>query len=396
MCKKKRGSHLALGILLGCSLFGLAGCWDRVEVNDLAISMAASIDSAPGGKIRYSKQIAIPGRMGGGTGGPPTSQGPPYTVLSAVGVDMKDAMQNIQKKLSRRLFLAHRRLFLIGEPLARKGIKDQIDEMSRNPQTRLRTNVVVTKGESLDYLKMGYPFERVPAEGLRKILYGEQSNFEMDIKELMVTLATPGSEAFVPIITLGPPATGAAKSFKADGLAVFRSGKMVGTLTAHQERGVLWLRNQINRATITIGVPGHKGKISMNLLRVQSDYGIKKINGHPAMYIRFVPEDDILENNTDLDLSNPKNIALVERIFSAKIQREIKESLDILQHRYHSDIVKFGDRVHHAYPQEWNTWVKHWDREFARMPVTVVVNAKVRRVGMTGPSLTRMEGEIEH
>jgi spore germination protein KC len=319
-------------------------------------------------------------------------------VVSAVGVDMKDAMQNIQKKLSRRLFLAHRRMFLIGESLARKGIQEHIDEMSRNPQTRLRTNVAITRGDALRYLQIDYPFERVPSEALRNILYGKElSNFQMDIKGLMVMMATPGAEAMVPIITLAPLAKGEKKAtFKADGIAVFHNDRMVGSLTAKQARGVLWLRDQMKRGTVTATVPGHSGKISMDLLRVGTHYTIQLHKGHPSMVIRFQPETDVLENNTDLDLSQPQNVNLIERSFSNVVKQRIEESLDILQHRYHSDVLKFGDRIHHAFPQQWKNWSDHWDKEFSQMPVTVIVQGKIRRIGMTGPSLSRRPKEVKH
>lgn len=392
--RNRYGKKLLQFILLFIICLGLTGCWDRIEVNELAFSMAASIDSAPNHKIRYSKQIAIPSRMGGGGGGGATSQGQPYMVVSAVGRDLKDAMQNIQLKLSRKIFLAHRRLFLIGEPLARKGIRRHIDEMSRNPQTRLRTNVAVTRGETESYLNSEYPFERVPSEALRKILFGEQGNYQTDVKELMVMLATPGSDAMIPIITLEKLAPGNKKSFRADGLAVFKGGRMVGSLSTKEARGVLWLREEINRGVVTVSVPGYNGKISMDLRRVKTQFQTKLQNNHPVIKVLFRPEVDVLENETDLDLTNPKNLTLIEEEYASEVEHLVEHTLDILQHKYEADILKFGERIHHAFPQRWKGLVVNWNEEFSQMNVKVAVKVNIRRIGMTGTSLDFLQKEV--
>lgn len=382
-------------VLIFVLCLGLTGCWDRIEVNDLAISMAASIDSAPNHMVRYSKQIAVPGQMGGSAGGGSTvSQGKPYMVVSAIGRDLKDAMQNIQLKMSRKIFLAHRRLFLIGEPLAQQGIRRHLDEMSRNPQTRLRTNVAITRGDTVKYLNSEYPFERVPTEALRKILYGEQESLKMDIKELMVMLATPGSDAMIPIITLESLAPGNKKSFRADGLAVLKGDRMVGSLSAADARGVLWLREQIKRGVVTVEIPGYRGKISMDLLRIKTQFQTQLHNGHPVIRVLFRPEVDVLENETGLDLTNPKNIALIEQKYASAVEQLIDHTLDILQHKYHADIVRFGDHVHHAYPRQWKGLVKNWSQEFSHMTATAKVDVKIRRIGMTGPSLELLRKEV--
>ncbi|MGZ6503176.1 MAG: Ger(x)C family spore germination protein, partial [Tumebacillaceae bacterium] len=138
--------RVALRVALACSLFGLTGCWNRVEINDLGISIAAAIDKAENDQVRFSEQIALPGQMGGGKGTSPENK--PYYTFSGVGLNLGDAMQNLQTQMSRRLFLAHRRVFLISEDIARKDVRKYLDEMSRNPQSRLRPNVAVTKGNA--------------------------------------------------------------------------------------------------------------------------------------------------------------------------------------------------------------------------------------------------------
>ena len=50
------------------SILFLSGCWDRVEVNDLAIVTAAAIDKRDDNQIELSIQIFIPKSLSSGGG----------------------------------------------------------------------------------------------------------------------------------------------------------------------------------------------------------------------------------------------------------------------------------------------------------------------------------------
>ncbi|MEH6996427.1 Ger(x)C family spore germination protein, partial [Neobacillus drentensis] len=62
----------ALLLIYFCgSILFVTGCWDRTEVNDLAIVTAAAIDKKENNQIELSLQLFIPKSlsMGGGQGG---------------------------------------------------------------------------------------------------------------------------------------------------------------------------------------------------------------------------------------------------------------------------------------------------------------------------------------
>jgi len=384
------------------SLFGLTGCWDAIEMNDLSIGIAAALDVGPGDKVRFSEQIVVPGPLGslpgggGGGGGGGGQSAKPYYTVSALGLNVKDAMQNIQMKLPRRLFVAHRRIILVSEAFARKGIRRSLDEFARNPESRLRTKVVLTKGEALDFLKVPYPFEREPTDGLRQIVFGVASNIKLDLKDLMYMLSTPGSQAFLPTVELRTPSVpGSQARYEATGIGILRDGKLVGEMTGDEMKGVLWLRKEMRRGTASVSLPGHKGNVSCQLLRVRSDFEVEMRQGSPAMKIKLHPEAEIAENGTDLDLSKPKNVELVEQAYSRKVEAMIKQSLNTLQHRYDADVVMFNEHLFRAFPDQLPLIEKHWEDAFAHMPVTVEVFGRIRRIGMTRASLTRRENEVK-
>ncbi|MGZ4160650.1 MAG: Ger(x)C family spore germination protein, partial [Neobacillus sp.] len=61
--------HRALCLILVISLFFLSGCWDRTELNDLAIELGWGLDQAKNNRVQISAQFIIPSKIGMGQSG---------------------------------------------------------------------------------------------------------------------------------------------------------------------------------------------------------------------------------------------------------------------------------------------------------------------------------------
>ncbi|MBL0386307.1 Ger(x)C family spore germination protein [Tumebacillus sp. ITR2] len=379
-----------LCLLLILSLSVLPGCWDRTEINDLGIAIAATIDLTPDNKIMFSEQIYLPTPPGnGGELGVSMAGGQPYFVFSGIGDDIRAAHQNLQKMMSRRLFIADRNLYLISENVAKRGIQPYIDELVRNPQSRLRTHVAITKGDAVDYLKIKYPFEQTPGAALRKLVFGNVSNYNVDLNHMIRELQKPGEQVAVPMIKINPTSPNGEEAFQSAGIAVLKNGKLIGEVPYKQAKGVLWLRDEMKHDVETLSIPNH-GTVTINLLQQHTDTKVEIKNGHPTLHVTILCEDDVVENNSDINLTVPENLDHLQTLYSNQIKQNILSVLDLLQHKYDADILHAAETVHRQAPKEWRDHLrKNWDEEFAKMPVHVEVQSKIERIGMTGTSLSQ-------
>ncbi|KAF6621914.1 Ger(x)C family spore germination protein, partial [Paenibacillus sp. EKM208P] len=109
-------------------LFILAGCWNRVELNELWVTAATGVDMMDDGQWMVSYQIIVPSALasgtGGGTGG---SSQPASHVLSVKSKTYNQALSYSNLKTSRRIYLAHNRVVFIGKRAAEKGMDRLID-----------------------------------------------------------------------------------------------------------------------------------------------------------------------------------------------------------------------------------------------------------------------------
>lgn len=376
-------------------LFFTGGCWDRLEINDMAFVMATGVDTQPNKKVKLIIQLALP------TGGaqsqsqtPSKGGGKSYFVESSSGVDIWDTTTKIQEKLSRKVFTAHRRILVIGEKLAERGIQPILDAFVRHPDSRLRTYVLVAKGTTAEkVLEANYPLEKEPIEGIRELLHSKVG-LAVDLKEVLKERAAIQAFA-LPSIELVKNGGGSKKIYRISGAGVFHHDKLAGYLDDQKTRGLIWLRREQQQAVMTVYIPKLKGTMSAEVVKASANLKAKKVHGQMIMYIKAAAEVAISENQTKLGLTETKDIKEVERLFAENLKKRIRSSLNQVQHKYQSDVVGFGETIHRTYPQDWKRMKQNWDHDFPNIKTVVQTEVKVRRTGMTSEPINFPENQIK-
>lgn len=364
----------------------LTGCWDRTELNDLAIITAAGIDKKSDSTIELSVIVYIPKAaggdpMGGGSGG----QGDLVLVRTAEGATIAEAVSMLQQKFPRKLFWGHNEVFVFDEELARdRNIRGALDYIMRHPQTRERSHIFVSKQKVSKLFSLDPPLERDLAEVLRE-LASLRIGVEITMKDLAQMLIGESGGAVVPYIQILPPQPGQDKQQTIGfigGSAIFKQGKMIGTIDQSATRGLLWLRNEIDLAIVTVKPENAKGHVSMNLLRAHSKLVPKIENGNWKITLKAETEDDIIQNGTTLNTGDPQIIRKLEQDLKADIDNKVKEVLELVQKDLNADIFGFAEAFHRKYPDIWKKHKHNWDDIFPTVEVTLDTKAKIRRPGI--------------
>ena len=312
---KWRLVHRIIRMLALCLPLLLAGCWDRMEINDIAFVMASSNDLAENGELQGASKIAIPsalgssGRMGGTSG-----ENKSFVIESASGRDINEIMQKLQGKLPRRLNISHRRVLYIGEKLAKQGIAPILDHYSRNPASRHIAYILVTKGsESINFLKSSNPLERIPGEEVREL---ERLNAGAiySLRDYLITENSSGRTPVMGVVEMS--GSKGREEIKVGGSAMFKKDKLIGYLSYNETKVMLLLTNRIKYYRISSKVPKEGGYVAMQLIKEKCK--IKPIvKGDEVKFLVTVKIiGEVLENNTKLDLSKPPNLEKVQEIIA--------------------------------------------------------------------------------
>lgn len=397
--------------ILLLSLLFTTGCWDSTEVNDLAFELAWGIDKAKNKALLISAQVIIPSKITGGKSGGGSDrgggQGKPYFVVTGIGKDSLDAVQQMQTKLSRQVFRGHRRVIVIGEPLARQGIKDVLDTYSRDPNLKLRTDLFVIKGGTAkDFLKVSYPLENIPGLGAVKEYNQMGSLKEMGFLNFLISATSEGSCPTLPVIAIDNKHASQEgeeqenqsneNGFHIAGTGIFdKNLKLIGFLNSDESRALRWVTGNLKKLTITAVVPQEKGYVSLDVIKMGNK--IKPIiqENKIKILVTLTGQGYIRENNTVLDLTETKNIDLIQKALDKHVEKSVLRTITMVQKKYGTDIFGFSDTIHRRYQNQWKLLKKNWDKEFPEAEISVQANLTVRQIGVTGPSLQLDEKSIE-
>jgi spore germination protein KC len=375
----------------------LEGCWDRVEINDIAIITGLAIDQKNKNTIEITAEMYIPKSLGGGVGGSGAGDHQTFE-RSGEGNSIASAISNLQGKLPREVFWGHTKVIVIGERLAKEGIRDCLDFLARHPQTRLRAYVFVAKGKAKNVTALNPPLERSPSEVLRE-LAKSKILMSVTLKELLEMLSGDGQAAAIPIVTILPHETGM-DPLKTNAYikqtALFKKDKMVGQINDTLTRGVLWIRNEVKQANVSIKPKAGKEWISSALLRANTELIPQIEGGKWKITVKATTEDDVIVNGSNLNLMNPKFIELLQKDLENDLRHRLNQTLEKVQKEIKVDIFSFAEEFHRKYPKEWKKAKKDWDEIFPTVEVTLDVKAHIRRPGLSTVPQGLPEDEVKN
>ena len=388
-------------------MFTTVGCWDRKELNELVIVLGWGMDIMSDGEIQISAQYVIPARYNGGQGdGSKGANGKIYSVESAIGKNIVDAVQKMQTKLPRRLFRTDSRIIVIGEELATHGIKQILDTYTRDPELKLRTDLIVVKGGTAkDFLQVSSPLESIPALAANKEHQVVGGTMDNALRDFLIASTTEGVSATIPAVELITNTTllneqkqgeeSNKQIFVMAGTSIFSKDiKLVGFLNMDEDRVLQWVTGNLKKENLIVVAPQGLGNFSVDVINMDSKIQ-PEIEGETIkINVTLTGEGTIIENNTKLDLSRPKNLTLVQNVFNHETQKSILKIITKVQKNYGTDVFGFGETVHRKYPYLWKELQKNWEEEFKRTEVSVEMNLKIKGTGLTGPPMHLKEDEI--
>lgn len=380
-----RAAKLCLLFLL--PLWITTGCWNHMEPDQLSFVTGNGIDLTEDGKLEASTLVVVPtGVAGGGqiSGGEKKES---FHVISATGINVTEAIVNIQAKLSRVVFQGHREIVLVGQRLAEQGIGETIDPFLRNGQSHMQSLIFVVKsGNPKDVFSNEPKFEPYISTALQD----EQTalGFKPYLsREFIADVVSDGTQPLLPVVSLN-----STKNFSYSGSAILNKDdgvKLVGFLNRKESYYVSWMTDRLTSLTLTSFVPKGNGNVSVRLEKLGRRIRVKKVDERIQFDVHLIGVGTILENNTNLDPSRRKDLLLIQDELSHKTQKYIQLLVKKVQKKYKMDIFGFGESVHQQYPQKWKTLKKNWPKTFPTVDVSVKLDLQINDPGLTNSSLNK-------
>ncbi|MBC7325786.1 MAG: hypothetical protein H5T99_10820, partial [Moorella sp. (in: Bacteria)] len=167
-----------------------------------------------------------------------------------------------------------------------------------------------------------------------------------------------------------------------NGAGLFYRDKLVAWLDKEQTRGWAWVRNKVKNAILALPCQ-ENSRVSVNVIESRAESGVNVQGGRLQGEIKVRVEGNLLEEQCLQDFTKEGAVKALENRMAAQITAEISSALKEAQ-TVGTDVFGFGGALHRRYPKVWRQLQGRWNEEFKKLPVTISVEAKLRRTGMTG------------
>ncbi|MEH7073519.1 Ger(x)C family spore germination protein [Neobacillus drentensis] len=379
----------------------LSGCWNRRELNELAIVAALAIDKT-GDNYLVTAQVIDPGQVSTNGGGGGRA---PVTTYSEKGKHIFEAVRRMTTITPRKLYFSHLQMLVISEEVAREGMNNTLDFLTRDPEFRKDFYIVVSRElNASQILKNLSPIEKIPAQKMRSSLETSQKawapTIAIQMDELISSLTSDGSNPVLTGITIkGEGDDGQTLQnveriepfarLKYKNIAVFKKDKLIGWLNEKESKGYNYIKDKVEN---TVGpIPCEKkGELIIEVIRSKTKVKGKFINGKPTIDIQIRSEANIAEVACQIDLTDPNAIRKIEKK-TDKVNINILKTSIARAKKLGVDIYGFGEVIHRTDPKAWKSLKKNWNQEFTHLPITIHSDFKIRRTGTVNQSFLKKE-----
>ena len=353
----------------------LTGCYDKKELNEIAIMSASEINKI-NDEFVVNVQVVNPQSPD-----KTTNIQAPFIIYQGTGRTIHEAYRSIKKQSSRFLYPNHMEILIINENLAKEDIEQIIDFYLRIPDIRTEFNVLI--GKSDDILNITSPIDDISATSILNtmktnnkylgitnlITFNEfanmaiNQNLEIILPSIKTTKINDKSET-----TENTESTTINSLYELDTLAIFKENKLKGYLTKQESIVYNVIKNKTK--IVLINYECEKDKyITVEATDIKSSIDIKE----KEFNITIKMSGNINENMCNIKLTEEKNIKKLQTQLENYIKEITNENINNIRKEYNTDIFGFLDII---YKINYNMYKKVKDNWYEDIYQNIKINIK--------------------
>lgn len=404
------------GMLLLIITILLSGCFDQHEVDELAYPMAMGLDIGEANKLRLTLQLAAPlsiGAGGGGNGGEKGGGGESSSIITVDTPSIYSGLNLINNIISKEITMSHAQVVVISRRLAEEGISKYLHAIQRGREFRPDIFIMVSNNPPDEYLRNVKPTLESSPEKYYELMLGKNFTSFYPNTRIHEFYYKNESSAVQPVAIL----TGLSKYSSIDqlmdpgkdknngeirlegeyeagdipivadqknevmGAAVFKKGKMVGTLNGKESECQQMVTGNFKYSYITIPDPYDKNLIIVLDILQRKRPVIKAdlVNGQAKVHISIDLEGDFTSIQSGRNYEDQPQI--IEQAVEEMQKKAVMALMERTRDEFDSDICGIGRHVIRKFPT-WDKWEQYgWFDQYKNVHFEVDVNMQIRRTG---------------
>lgn len=352
-------------------VFSSTGCWNYIELNNLAIVTGIAIDKVEDEYI-LTVMIANSKKNNSGEGEAQSSS----VIYEGKGKTIYEASQEIFLSTSKRLYISHIELLVLSEDIVKTDLLKSLDFLFRYPKVRNEFLVIISKdSKAQDILKITMPLESFPSQNVAKNLmisdkvqgYTYAVTFNCLIKRLLEEKVSP---VLPSVYVVGDSEEGTSEEnlkkieigtyLKLGMLGIFKNDKFLGYANKDESTGISIMNNKIY--TTILDLECEDGTIDVEVNNSSTSFEYNLDNDIPKIDVSVEMEATIQEITCDMDLEDTETIKRIEEKSEKRVTEITNQAIKLAQENK-TDIFQIGKNIHKQNYKYWNNVKENWEDE---------------------------------
>ena len=338
---------MKIKFLIPILLILITGCYNYHELNQLAITTGIGIDKGVEKNYKVTVQVLNTKKSSKEMS---SSDLPEFVIYESEADTIQEALRLIILESSKRIYANHMQLMVIGDELAKEGIKDILDVFFRNSDSRKQFQVVVAKDTTANnILSILTPLEEISAQKISETIKMDNRylgvNEKITFEELVSDYLDETKEIVIPTVSLignvddgisqdNIENTKANTTLKNESMALFKEDKLLDYLSEKESILLNLIRGKIKNTILTYKCDNNKN-IVIETYNTKESLNTK-INPL-TLNIKINANASINEITCDIDLENEKEIENIKNNIEKELNENIKTFIKNIIEKYQID-----------------------------------------------------------
>ena len=291
------------------------------------------------------------------------------------GETVLEALNNLSLLTGREPFYSHNYLVVFGRECAKEGLDSSLDFFVRYYNTRPAVKMFLAENTAEEVLGAEKDGKLLRMSELQQLANSSRYNGKtvgMDILEFVNGVRREGSSPYLPVLKAGEDGV------KVVATAIFDGYRLQDYLTLEETRGLLMIRNQVEKGesvisdeafgTVTLSISTREGKTQVTLGE----------DGRPRFLVKIQAEADISAISGGRTRFESGAYGKLEAFVGEELQRQAEDAIRTAVLKNSCDIFGFGNLLYQKYPSFWKGL--DWEKQMAECSYVVQVETKVQRI----------------
>lgn len=364
---EQTGGVFSIVILLSVTMLFCNGCWDKKELNQLALAQVIAIDYSDS-TYRVTLQLIIPAADND------TVTSDNLWPITGIGDSVGEAMQQIALTAPREIYLDHLDLVLLGEGVLTHDVEQGLEYLLHENVLRRRTQLLAVEGDAGKLLIDSAELAKMDIFYMENLLK-DQRRRSRGTDATINAYYLSAHHGLQDTLVIPRISVESKTALTLDGACLVQQGKQLAWVDHDWLLGYYWALGGKEVMTLCDDTQTVQRQVVVELQKKPCKWEIAseeplEIRAVMRGTIKIVSGYDSWQNSAEAEAISREIQSQVEQTARRQITATFRTAQSLGADAFH-----LGRWLYGWYPQL--VWSGEWPKQFSQLPITVIMDTQV-------------------